>query len=40
VVRVSSIVAVDKRLLDRALGELGQDDWQQVAERLRLAFGL
>ncbi|MBI2403609.1 MAG: hypothetical protein HYV20_12920 [Gemmatimonadetes bacterium] len=39
-VRISNIVAVEKSLIGRALGRLRRADWEQVAERLRLAFGL
>lgn len=40
VVRISNIVAVEKNLIGRPLGRLRKAEWEQVAARLRLAFGL
>ncbi|MGD8898121.1 MAG: type II toxin-antitoxin system PemK/MazF family toxin [Acidobacteriota bacterium] len=39
-VRISNIVAVEKKLIRRVLGTLHADDLAQVAKGLRQAFGL
>ncbi len=39
-VRLSNILAVDKKLIKRRLGRLRKDDLEQVEEGLRLALGL
>jgi mRNA interferase MazF len=38
--RISNLLAVDKRIIERTLGYLAQEDLDGVRERLRLAFGL
>jgi len=39
-VRVSSILAVDKKIIKRSLGRLLKDDLEHVEDGLRLALGL
>jgi hypothetical protein len=39
-VRVSNILAVDKRLIKRALGSLAAEDRARLVETLRQALGL
>ena len=39
-VRISNILAVDKKIIKRSLGRLRKDDLEQVDEGLRLAFTL
>jgi len=39
-VRISNILAIDKKIIKRRLGGLRKDDLDHVEEGLRLAFGL
>ena len=40
VARISNLVSVDKRIIERSLGNLEQEDLDEVRDRLRLAFDL